>query len=152
MIKFSHKRMHFSKLFKFKALFKVKSTKINLSPTIPLYKCKIANTRAIRQQAAHTTFQLSYPRCSTGAYVLMNTGEFSGGKVRRMGHQQKKARAEIATGKGRKIRDRTGKGNQMTALRFQTGGGGDIRHPSLPSGDVIMAQSLTILKTKASTG
>ena len=49
-----------------------------------------------------------------------------------MGHQQKKARAEIATGKGRKIRDGTGKGNQMTALRFQTGGGGDIRHPRPP--------------------
>ena len=49
-----------------------------------------------------------------------------------MGRQRKKVRAEIATGIGRKIRDRTGKGNQMTALRFQTGGRGDIRHPQPP--------------------
>ena len=32
-----------------------------------LYKCIMANTSAIWQQAAHTTYQLSFPSCSTRA-------------------------------------------------------------------------------------
>ena len=32
-----------------------------------LYKCIMANNSAIWQQAAHTTYQLSYPSCSTRA-------------------------------------------------------------------------------------
>ena len=32
-----------------------------------LYKCIMANTSAIWQQAAHTTYQLSSPSCSTRA-------------------------------------------------------------------------------------
>ena len=32
-----------------------------------LYKCITANTSAIWQQAAHTTYQLSSPSCSTRA-------------------------------------------------------------------------------------
>ena len=32
-----------------------------------IYKCVMANTSAIWQQAAHTTYQLSSPSCSTRA-------------------------------------------------------------------------------------
>ena len=39
-----------------------------------------------------------------------------------MDHQQKKDRTERVTGLGRKMRQERGKRNQMTALRFQTGG------------------------------
>ena len=45
---------------------------------------------------------------------MKGIGEFSGGKVRRMDHLQKNDKTEIATGLEM---------NQMTALRFQTGGG-----------------------------
>ena len=57
-----------------------------------LYKCIMANTSAIWQQAAHTTHQLSSPSCSTRAIqksLPLNEKylEFSGGKrVRRMDH------------------------------------------------------------------
>ena len=52
---------------------------------------------------------------------------------------------ERARGLGRKTREETGKGNQMTALRFQTGGGGggDIWHSGLPLGGVICAVEKT---------
>ena len=33
---------------------------------------------------------------------------------------------------------RTREWNQMTALRFQTGGGGDIRHPKAMAFDIIL--------------
>ena len=36
-----------------------------------LYKCMIANTSAIRQQGAHTTYQLASPSCSTKASIHM---------------------------------------------------------------------------------
>jgi len=52
---------------------------------------------------------------------------FLGGKVRRMDRQQKNDKTERARGLGRKTREEVGKGNQMTALRFQTGS--EIRHP-----------------------
>ena len=50
--------------------------------------------------------------------------EFSGEKkLRRMDHKQKNDRTERARGLGRKTREEIGKWNQMTAQRFQTGGG-----------------------------
>ena len=50
-----------------------------------------------------------------------------------MGSRQKKKRkkTERVTGLGRKTREEIVKWNQMTALRFQTGGR-DIRHPQPP--------------------
>ena len=54
-------------------------------------------------------------------------GEFSGAKVTKMGHEQKNDKTERERGLGRKTREETGKGNQMTALIFQRGG--NIRHP-----------------------
>ena len=50
-----------------------------------------------------------------------------------MGHQRKKNKTERAAGLGRRTKEETVKWNQMTALRFQTGGKtSDIL--SLPSG------------------
>ena len=51
-------------------------------------------------------------------------------KVRRMDHKQKHDKTERIRGLGRKMR---GNGNQMTALRFQTGEK-NTRHPSPPFG------------------
>ena len=42
-----------------------------------------------------------------------------------------KVQESIVTGLGRRTREEIAKWNQMTALRFQTGGG-DIRHPRPP--------------------
>ena len=44
-----------------------------------------------------------------------------------MGRKQKNDKTERARGLGLKTSERIGKGNQMTALRFQTGE--DIRYP-----------------------
>ena len=70
------------------------------------------------------------------AYILpvrltfnQNCLKFSGKKVRRMEHQQKKDRTERARGLGRE----RGKRNQMTALWFQTGGK-PLDIPGLPLG------------------
>ena len=50
-----------------------------------------------------------------------------------MDHQQKNDKMEKVKGLGRKEQQQEiGKGNQMTALRFQTGW--DIRHPRRPFG------------------
>ena len=60
-----------------------------------------------------------------------NTEEFSGRKFRRKDQQAEKDQIERVTGLGRRTREEIAKWNQMTALRFQTGG----RHQtSLPEG------------------
>ena len=46
-----------------------------------------------------------------------------------MDHQQTNDETERARGRGRKTREEIGKGNQMTALRFQTG----ERHQTSPA-------------------
>ena len=55
-----------------------------------------------------------------------------------MDQQAEKHKTERVTGLDRRTREEIAKWNQMTALRFQTRGGGDIRHPtslaSLPGG------------------
>ena len=53
-------------------------------------------------------------------------------KIRRKDRQAEKNKTERVTGLGRKTREEIAKWNQMTALRFQTGGD---RHPRPPSGE-----------------
>ena len=55
-------------------------------------------------------------------------------KFRRKGQQAENDKTERITGLGRRTREETAKWNQMTALRFHTGGEtSDI--PGLPLGD-----------------
>ena len=65
-------------------------------------------------------------------------------KIRRKDRQAEKNKTERVTGLGRKTREEIAKWNQMTALRFQTGG--DIRHPWPPFRGLN-----TIRKTKNNT-
>ena len=51
-----------------------------------------------------------------------------------MDQQAEKDKTETVTGLGRRTREEIAKWNQMTALRFLTGG--DIRHPRRPFGGV----------------
>ena len=94
-----------------------------------LCNCIMANTSAIWQQAAHTTFQLLSPSCSTRAIqkilaFIKTYLRVFWKKVRRIGPLAEKAR-----GLGRKKEEKIGKGNQMTALRIQTGEG----HQTFPA-------------------
>ena len=96
-----------------------------------LYKCIMANTSAIRHQAAYTTYQLSSPSCSTRAIqksITHNYLSFQGEK--KSGEwtiSRKMTRQKEQEDQAEKTIEEIGKGNQMTALRFQTGD--DIRHP-----------------------
>ena len=64
------------------------------------------------------------------AYLLTkNIEEFSGKKFRRKGQQAENDETERITGLGRRTREEIAKWNQMTALRFQTGG----RHQTSPA-------------------
>ena len=93
---------------------------------------------------ANTTFQLSCPRCSTGAVqktLTLNKQYFriclvKGPENRLLAETNDKT--ERVRGLGRKTREKIGRIKQMTALRFKTGGeggGGGISHPGLLSGD-----------------
>ena len=63
------------------------------------------------------------------AYLLTkHIEEFSGKKLRRKGQQAENDKTERVTGLGRR-REEIAKWNQMTALRFQTGG----RHQTSPA-------------------
>ena len=66
-----------------------------------------------------------------------------------MDPEQKNDKAERVRGLGRKAREEIGKGNQMTALRFQTGVG-NIRHPRPPFGgpDIISHTNQTNKRTR----
>ena len=96
----------------------------------------MANTSAIRQQAAHTTYQLSTPSCSTRAIqksLTLNEKYFSfleksqeNGPLAEKWQDKKSKR----TRQKNKTRKEIGTWNQMTALRFQTEG--VIRHPRPP--------------------
>ena len=67
------------------------------------------------------------------AYLLTkNIEEFSGKSSEEWTSRQKKDKTERKTGLGRRTREVIAKLNQMTALRFQTGG--DIRNPRPPFG------------------
>ena len=64
------------------------------------------------------------------AYLLMkNIEEFSGKSSEERNSRQKKDKIERVTGLGRRTREEIAKWNQMTALRFQTGG----RHQTSPA-------------------
>ena len=66
---------------------------------------------------------------------MKNIEEFSGKKFRRKGQQAENDKTERVTGLGRRTREEIAKWNQMTALRFQTGGrGGPSDIPGLPLG------------------
>ena len=110
----------------------------------------MANTSAIRQQAAHPTYQLSSPSCSTRDIRKSPTlhkkccwtfwekswengplaERWPDRKSKRTRQKKQERRWERGTkwqpwdsGLGdRKTREEIGKGTQMTALRFQTGG------------------------------
>ena len=88
-----------------------------------LYQCIMANTSAIWQQAAHTTYQLSSPSCSTRAIqksltLNKNCLRVFWKKVRRMDHKQKNDRTERARGLGRKNKrgDRKGESNDSPEI------------------------------------
>ena len=53
---------------------------------------------------------------------MKNIEEFSGEKFRRMDQLAQKDKTERVTGLRRRTREEIAKWNQMTALRFQTGG------------------------------
>ena len=98
------------------------------------YKCITANTSVIWQHAAHTTDQLSSPNCWTGAIqksLSLNEKYWRIflKKFRRKGQQAENDKTERVTGLGRRTREELAKWNQMTALRFQTGG----RHQTSPA-------------------
>ena len=64
------------------------------------------------------------------AYLLKkNIEEFSGKSSEERTSRQKKDQIERVTGLGRRTREAIAKWNQMTALRFQTGG----RHQTSPA-------------------
>ena len=66
------------------------------------------------------------------AYLLTkNIEEFSGKSLEEMTSRQKNIRQERVTGLGRRTREEIAKWNQMTALRFQTGGRHQISPASL---------------------
>ena len=92
-----------------------------------------ANTSVIWQHAAHTTDQLTSPNCKTGAIqksLSLNEKYWRifWKKFRRKDQQAEKDKIERVTGLGRGTRKEIAKWNQMTALRFQTGG----RHQPSP--------------------
>ena len=56
--------------------------------------------------------------------------------------KKKKSKTERVTGLGRRTREKIGKWNQMTALRFQPGGGGETSDIlDLPSGIAVETTS-----------
>ena len=78
-----------------------------------LYGCIMANTSGVWQKAAHTTYQLSSPYCSTRAIqksLTLNQKMFENflEKVRRMDHKQKNNKAERPRRLGRKTREEVG--------------------------------------------
>ena len=88
------------------------------------------NSKHQRHTAArHTHYRPTHPsqllnRSRTKkAYLLTkNIEEFSGKKFKRKGQQAEKDKTERATGLDRRTSEETAKWNQMTALKFQTGG------------------------------
>ena len=97
----------------------------------------MANTSAIWQQAAHTTYQLSSPGCSTIAIqksLTLNEKIFESFLEKKSGEwtiSRKTTRQKGQKAEAEKTKEEIGKGNQMTALRFQTGGGHQTSPASL---------------------
>ena len=98
----------------------------------------MANTSAIWQQAAHTTYQLSSPSCSTRAIqkslITLNEKYLSFLEKRQENGPLAKKRQDRKSKRTRQEKERReeiGKGNQMAALKFQTGGGHQTSPASL---------------------
>ena len=124
-----------------------------------LYKCITANTSAIWQHAAHATDQLTSPGCWTVAiqkslsfnekywkkfwkkkvrkmlvsccFEPSQPQRITSGLIRRMDQQAERIKTERVTGLDRRTREEVAKWDQMTALRFQTGGRHQISPASL---------------------
>ena len=98
----------------------------------------MANTSAIWQQASHTTYKLSSPSCWTRAIqksLTLNDKYLRLFWKKKSGEwtiSRKNDKTERARGLGRKKTREIGKGNQMTALRFQTRGRHQTSTASLP--------------------
>ena len=73
----------------------------------------MANTSAMWEQSAHTTYQLSSPNCKRGAVQKLTLNEkcFQSPvkKSQTMDHQQQNDKTEKARGLGRNATDETGK-------------------------------------------
>ena len=88
----------------------------------------MANTSAIWQQAAHTTYQLLSPSCSTRSIqksLTLNKQKIDSFLEKRQKNgslAEKRQDRKSKRTRQKKTIEEIGKGNQMTALRFQTGG------------------------------
>ena len=97
---------------------------------LQLYKCIMTNTSAIWQQAAHTTYQISSPSCSTRTiqksltlnekYLIFLEKKENAPLAEKW--QDRKGKRTRQKNNNNKTREEIGRGNQMTALTFQTGG------------------------------
>ena len=112
----------------------------------------MANTSAIWQQASHTTYQLSSPSCSTRAIqksLTLNEKYLrvfwkqsqENGPLAEKWHDRKSKRT-----RQKNTREEIGKGNQMTALRFQTEE--NIRPPRPPFGVQIATYNHIFIYTQ----
>ena len=82
----------------------------------------MANTSAIWQQAAHTTYHLPAAQQELYNNKKRQIFEFSAKKSREWTISRKMSRQKQREDLQKKTREEIGKGNQMTAPRFQTGG------------------------------
>ena len=111
-----------------------------------LYKCIMANTSAIWQQAAHTTYELSSPSCSTRTIQksLPLNGKYLRifwNKSQENGPFQKNYKTERAKGLGRKNNKRGDrKGETNDSPEIQTGG----RHQTSPASLQGLSRSIYI--------
>ena len=81
------------------------------------------------------------------AYLLTkNIEQFSGKSLEERASRQKKNKTERVTGLGRRTREEPAKRNQMTALRFQTGGRHQTSPDSLQGRTRININTLHILR------
>lgn len=89
----------------------------------------MSNSCAIRQQVAYSIYQVSSSSCPTRAFrkasfFMKNIGEFSGEKWQNSRppvekKKEKKTKSKRTRQKNKRVET---KENQMTAMRFQTGG------------------------------
>ena len=97
-------------------------------------------TKVLRQQAAHTTYH-HLPAAQQEPYI-QNTAEFSGEREREKTTTENGPWTEKLQDKREQDqveKQEIGKGNQMTALRFQTGG--SPRHLRLPWGGACLQRT-----------
>ena len=93
-------------------------SKLHIPPTNYIQKCLTFNGSCLR------------------VFVFFVVFFWGGGESGEWTVSKNMAKTERARGLGRKIREEIGKGNPMTALRFQTGGRQTYDIPGLLSGDL----------------